>query len=129
MPPTNAYILARCDRDGKNTYLISCNNEPDYVPSVGNDGRIIYTRWEYTDKPLWRAEKLWTVNPDGTKNRLVTTFGGVQRYGRFSPDGTSIVFCQGPTERGPWELYTIPAAGGTPVKVTEDGSDMNPDWK
>jgi len=66
MPPTNAYVLARCDRDGRNTYLISANNEPDYVPSVMDDGRIVYTRWEYTDKPLWRAEKLWTINPDGT---------------------------------------------------------------
>ena len=32
-----------------------------------NDGRIAYTRWEYTDKPLWRAQSLWTVNPDGTQ--------------------------------------------------------------
>lgn len=67
MPPTNAYVLARCDADGKNVYLISQNNEPDYLPSVMNDGRVIYTRWEYTDKPLWRAQKLWTVNPDGTQ--------------------------------------------------------------
>ena len=55
MPPTNAYVLARCDRNGQNIYLISHNNEPDYLPSVMNDGRIIYTRWEYTDKPLWRS--------------------------------------------------------------------------
>lgn len=67
MPPTNAFVLARCDRDGKNIYLVSYNNEPDYLPSVMNDGRVIYTRWEYTDKPLWRAEKLWTMNPDGTQ--------------------------------------------------------------
>ena len=75
MPPTNAFVLARCDRDGKNIYLTSQNNEPDYLPSVMNDGRVIYTRWEYTDKPLWRAEKLWTVNPDGTQ---VSTFWGNQ---------------------------------------------------
>ena len=31
-----------------------------------NDGRVIYSRWEYTDKPLWRLQKLWTINPDGT---------------------------------------------------------------
>ena len=67
MPPTSAFVLARCERDGSNLYLISANNEPDYLPSVMEDGRIIYTRWEYTDKPLWRAEKLWTVNPDGTQ--------------------------------------------------------------
>jgi len=67
MPPTSAFVLARCDRDGGNIYLISANNEPDYLPSVLNDGRVIYTRWEYTDKPLWRAQKLWSVNPDGTQ--------------------------------------------------------------
>ena len=70
MPPTNAFVLARCDRDGKNVYLISANNEPDYLPSLMNVGRVIYTRWEYTDKPLWRAQKLWTINPDGTGFRL-----------------------------------------------------------
>ena len=75
MPPTNAYPLARCDADGKNIYLISRNNEPDYLPSIMNDGRVIYTRWEYTDKPLWRAQGLWTVNPDGTQ---VETFWGNQ---------------------------------------------------
>jgi hypothetical protein len=67
MPPTSAFPLARCDRDGKNIYLISQNNEPDYLPSVMNDGRVVYTRWEYTDKPLWRAQGLWTLNPDGTQ--------------------------------------------------------------
>ena len=75
MPPTNAYVLARCDRDGSSIYLVSRNNEPDYLPSVMNDGRVIYTRWEYTDKPLWRAQALWTMNPDGTQ---VSTFWGNQ---------------------------------------------------
>ena len=75
MPPTNAFVLARCDRDGKNIYLVSYNNEPDYLPSVMSDGRVVYTRWEYTDKPLWRAAKLWTMNPDGTQ---VQTFWGNQ---------------------------------------------------
>lgn len=67
MPPTNAFVLARCDADGKNIYIVSQNNEPDYLPSLLEDGRVIYTRWEYTDKPLWRAQKLWTMNPDGTQ--------------------------------------------------------------
>ena len=75
MPPTNAFVLARCDADGKNVYLVSQNNEPDYLPSVLDDGRVVYTRWEYTDKPLWRAQKLWTVNPDGTQ---VNTLWGNQ---------------------------------------------------
>ncbi len=75
MPPTNAFVLARCNTDGSDIYLISQNNEPDYLPSVMDDGRIVYTRWEYTDKPLWRAQGLWTVNPDGTQ---VNTLWGNQ---------------------------------------------------
>jgi len=75
MPPTSAFVLARANRDGSDIYLISRNNEPDYLPSVMDDGRVIYTRWEYTDKPLWRAQGLWTVNPDGTG---VATFWGNQ---------------------------------------------------
>jgi hypothetical protein len=75
MPPTSAFVLARARLDGSEVYLISVNNEPDYTPSVMNDGRIVYTRWEYTDKPLWRAQKLWTINPDGTQG---STFWGNQ---------------------------------------------------
>lgn len=75
MPPTNAYILMRGGLDEEDLFFISANNEPDYLPSVMNDGRIIYTRWEYTDKPLWRCQSLWTVNPDGTQPN---TFWGNQ---------------------------------------------------
>ncbi|MDR0520833.1 MAG: hypothetical protein LBH00_03145 [Planctomycetaceae bacterium] len=79
MPPTNAFVLARMSLDtkpgDKNLYIISRNGEPEYTPSVMHDGRVIYTRWEYTDKPLWRCQSLWTMNSDGTQ---VQTFWGNQ---------------------------------------------------
>ncbi len=65
-PFINSYVLARCDADGGNLYIVSLNNEPDFVPSLMADGRVIFSRWEYTDKALWRVQKLWTVNQDGT---------------------------------------------------------------
>lgn len=61
-----SYILARCDGDGRNVYLVSQGSEPDWLPSLLHDGRVIYSRWEYTDKALWRMQSLWTTNPDGT---------------------------------------------------------------
>ena len=65
-----SYILARCDADGSNVYLISYNGEPDFVPSLMQDGRVVYSRWEYTDKPLWRVQSLWATNQDGTETQV-----------------------------------------------------------
>ena len=74
-PYIYSYILARCDADGGNIYLISQNSEPDFVPSLMGDGRVIYSRWEYTDKSVFRLQSLWTTNPDGTGT---TAFWGNQ---------------------------------------------------
>ncbi|MFH1742706.1 MAG: DPP IV N-terminal domain-containing protein [bacterium] len=72
---------------------------------------------------------LCTIQLDGNKNRPITYYGGVQRYAQWSPDGQYLVYCQGVSETGPWELYITPSSGGAPVRLTEGGSDMNPDWK
>jgi hypothetical protein len=70
-------VVARCDPDGKNIYLISAGNEPEYTPAIMPNGQILYTRWEYTDKELMRIQSLWTVNPDGTGT---SAFWGNQSY-------------------------------------------------
>ncbi|MDR3228429.1 MAG: hypothetical protein LBT53_03325 [Puniceicoccales bacterium] len=79
MPPTNAMVTAKMPLDvkpgDKSLYIISRNGEPEYTPSVMSDGRILFTRWEYTDKPLWRAQSLWTMSQNG---ELVQTFWGNQ---------------------------------------------------
>ncbi len=75
MPYTYCYVLARCDSDGSNIYLVSRNNETDWLPALLNDGRVIYSRWEYHDKALWRIQSLWTTNQDGTGT---ATFWGNQ---------------------------------------------------
>ena len=71
------FILARCDRNGKNIYFISANNEADFTPALLPDGRILYTRWEYVDREVNRLQSLWTVNPDGTG---ATAYWGNQSY-------------------------------------------------
>jgi hypothetical protein len=59
-------LLYRMDADGKNVRRLSANIVNDFTPSVLNDGRIIYSRWEYVDKPAIPIQSLWTINPDGT---------------------------------------------------------------
>jgi len=65
-PYIYSYALARCDADGRNVYLISTNSEPDFVPALLADGRVVYSRWEYSDKDQNRIQSLWTTNQDGT---------------------------------------------------------------
>ncbi len=65
-PYIYSYVLARCDADGGNVYLISTNSEPDFVPALLDDGRVVYSRWEYSDKDQNRVQSLWTTNQDGT---------------------------------------------------------------
>ena len=65
-PYIYSYVLARCDADGRNVYLVSTNSEPDFVPALLGDGRVVYSRWEYSDKDQNRVQSLWTTNQDGT---------------------------------------------------------------
>jgi len=59
-------ILHRMGPDGSNVRRISANYLNDFTPTVTSDGRIIYGRWEYVDRPAIPIQSLWTINPDGT---------------------------------------------------------------
>ncbi|MBT8036444.1 MAG: hypothetical protein KJO21_02760 [Verrucomicrobiae bacterium] len=63
---TTTPILYRCARDGSDLIRLSANYLNDFTPSVLSDGRIIYSRWEYVDRPAIPIQSLWAINPDGT---------------------------------------------------------------
>ena len=63
-------IVYRMDRDGGNVRRLSSNYLNDFTPAVLNDGRIIYGRWEYVDRPAIPIQGLWTMNPDGAGMRV-----------------------------------------------------------
>ena len=59
-------VLYRMEADGSKHKRLSANYLMDFTPSVLEDGRIIYTRWEYVDRPACPIQSLWAINPDGT---------------------------------------------------------------
>lgn len=61
-----AWVLHRCDPNGEVIKQISFNNENEYEPAVLNDGRIAFTRWEYTNRHEMLFHMLWSCRPDGT---------------------------------------------------------------
>ncbi|MBT3200238.1 MAG: hypothetical protein HN350_10000 [Phycisphaerales bacterium] len=63
---TTVSSLHIMDGDGKNIRCISQGPLTEMGPSVMDDGRIVYTRWEYLDKGLGNGQALWSVRPDGS---------------------------------------------------------------
>jgi formylglycine-generating enzyme required for sulfatase activity len=57
------------DARGGNIRQLCFDQDHDYCPTVMNDGRILYLRWDYTDLPHQWPRILFTMNPDGTGQR------------------------------------------------------------
>lgn len=64
---TTTPILWRCERDGSNQIRLSGNYLNDFTPSVMEDGRMLFSRWEYVDRPGIPIQSLWAMFPDGTQ--------------------------------------------------------------
>ena len=59
----NLHLL---DADGKNERRITYDQDHDWNPVVLQDGRVLYTRWEYADIPHYFSRMLFRMNPDGS---------------------------------------------------------------
>ena len=69
--PRRSGLLYVADRDGGNVRRVSSNTLSDHTPQVMDDGRILFTRWDYgIDKNVFARQTLWTMNPDGTRFQL-----------------------------------------------------------
>jgi len=68
--PCNVFTMALCNADGSNPHPISFHETHEWDPAVLNDGRVIYTRWDYVDRHAVHYQQLWSVRPDGTDVRI-----------------------------------------------------------
>lgn len=64
--PCASYTLHRMDADGRNIRTLSAHETSEWHPSVMNDGRLVYIRWDYVDRSAANFHGLWTSNPDGS---------------------------------------------------------------
>lgn len=102
---TTTPILYRSARDGSDLVRLSANYLNDFTPSVLSDGRIVYSRWEYVDRPAIPIQSLWAINPDGTKvtgifgNRALSpaTFMDAREI----PDSQGKILCVLTSHNGP----------------------------
>jgi hypothetical protein len=63
--------LYRMNADGSGLYRLSQGALTESTPTVLDDGRILYTRWEYVYKGIGAVQSLWAMNPDGSGSEEV----------------------------------------------------------
>ena len=63
------YVMHSMKSDGSDIYPISFFETSEWQPSVDNNGMILFTRWDYTDRENCLGSNFWTCNPDGRNPR------------------------------------------------------------
>ena len=58
--------LFRLDRTTGTTRQLCFDQDHSWCPTVLNNGRVLYLRWEYADLPHSNSRILFHMNPDGT---------------------------------------------------------------
>lgn len=80
-----------------------------------------------------RDGDLWTVPPDGTDGRRLTSdLPGKALDPSWSPDGTRLLFVvesdERPREGGDFDMYVVNADGSGLTRLTTDGLSIEPSW-
>ena len=81
---SNLYL---CDRNGDYLRRISFDQVHTNFPTVTEDGRVLYTRWDYNDRGQLFPQPLFQMFPDGT--------GQTEFYGNNSWFPTTILHARG----------------------------------
>ncbi len=80
---TEVSNLYTCDADGKHLRRLAVDQVHTNFPTVTDDGRVLYTRWEYSDRGQVYPQPLYQMFPDGT--------GQAEFYGNNSWFPTTIL--------------------------------------
>ena len=62
-PVSNLYKMSA---DGKNIVRLGYDQVHTTYPTLTEDGRVIYTRWDYNDRTQMWIQGVFQMNPDGT---------------------------------------------------------------
>jgi len=67
--PNRNFVLHSMKSDGSDIIPLSWFETCEWQPSLANDGRIVYTRWDYVDRDFGQGQNLWLCYPDGRDPR------------------------------------------------------------
>jgi len=137
--PDGERIAFRSERERGGIFVMGATGESVkrltdfcYHPAWSPNGKEIacstHNIEDPNDRPLERSD-IWIVNAaTGEKRQLTGESIGDAAQPQWSPTGARIAYWS-KRKGGQRDLWTIPAAGGTPVAVTDDAAfDWNPVW-
>ena len=83
-----SYVANLCltDADGRHTRMLCFDQESNWYPTLLNDGRVLYTRYEYANVSHQFGRLLFHMNPDGT--------GQMEYYGSNSYWPNSVFYAR-----------------------------------
>ena len=98
--------------DGSDATQLSWHETNEAHPSVDNDGRLVYTRWDYIDRGFNAAQHVWHCFPDGRDPRSMHGNYPLPHFrGEKRPDGPTLRSC------GEFHARAIPGTKGKYVLI------------
>jgi Tol biopolymer transport system component len=113
------------------------------TPLAGGAAKQISTLYDEDSHPDWSAKggvvavqsyaggtfHIWTILPDGTGKKQITTGHGDDREPRISPDGMTIAFASDRAFKGSYDIWTVNIATGALKQITSsDADEFEPTW-
>jgi hypothetical protein len=91
--------LFTCDAAGRYIRRLACDHGHTVFPHLTADGRIMYTRWEYSDRTAGYLHSLFVMNPDGTNQAEFygnnSQFPAALLHARDVPNSTKVIAISG----------------------------------
>ncbi len=128
--------------DGK-TMLADIQGMIYTLPISGGKAKRLTDPLQEASHPDWSAKgdvvalqcyaggtfHIWTMKPDGSGLKQITSGHGDDREPRISPDGQTVVFASDRAFEGSYDIWTVPVTGGEPRRITKaEADEFGPSW-
>lgn len=128
--------------DGK-TLLANIQGLIYTLPAAGGPAKRITDPVQEASNPDWSAKAglvaiqsyaggtfhIWTMKPDGSGLKQITSGHGDDREPRFSPDGRTIAFSSDRAFEGSYDIWTVSLETGELKRITSATDDeFEPNW-
>src|SRR6185369_396734 len=113
------------------------------IPFTGGAGKQLTQPIQEASHPDWSSKgdvvalqcyaggtfHIWTMKPDGSSLKQITTGHGDDREPRISPDGTTIAFASDRAFKGSYDIWTVKTDGSGLKQITSAPADeYEPNW-